>query len=113
MMKKTLVAAGVAATAAVLGAFALAGTASASEGTDAASSKGLITRTVHSHAAPSVYSPPVSALQKDQPVAVRCFVEGEKPPGSDNPYWFRITDANGSSFVEKSAIMVPPTTPRC
>jgi len=111
-MKKTLVASGVAALVLVVGTIGMAGTATAAEtgaatGT-AVASMGVITRDSHSFSAPTVYSPPVSALQKDQVVETLCVVEGQRHPGDGSPYWFRIRDDNGSSFVPRVAI-APPT----
>ncbi|RTL63395.1 MAG: SH3 domain-containing protein [Pseudonocardiaceae bacterium] len=110
MWRKTLVTGGVAAVVLALSAISM-GTASAAE---AASSKGVMKRSAHSFSAPTVYSPPVAWIERDTPVEVVCFVEGQRAPNSDSMYWYRIRqDHNGSSFVHNDNIAAPPTTRPC
>ncbi|GAA4558158.1 hypothetical protein [Pseudonocardia xishanensis] len=110
MTRKTLVAGGVAALLVTLFTIVTAGTATAAE---AAATKGVITRDSHSFSAPTVYSPPVSALKKDQVVETLCFLEGQRHPGDGSIYWFRIRDDNGSSFVPRIALKPPTDIRQC
>jgi len=107
MMRRMLVTGGVAA---VLLTVVAAGSATAAE---TAATKGVITRDSHSFSAPTVYSPPVSSLKKDQVVETVCFMEGQPHPGDGSIYWFRIRDDNGSSFVPRIAIKPPTDIRRC
>lgn len=109
MMKKTLVTGGVAAIVLALSAISV-GTATAAE---ASAANGAMRRAAHSFSAPTVYSPPISWLERDTPVDVLCFVEGQRPPNSESMYWFKIRDTDGTaSFVHKDAIAFPQSAAR-
>lgn len=109
-MRKTLVKGTVAAALVALGVIAAAGSATAAE---TAAARGEITRDTSSYSAPTTYSPTVSTLTRGQQVTVLCSIEGQRHPGDGSPYWFRVRDERGDSFVPRVAITPPADTPSC
>jgi hypothetical protein len=93
---------------ATVGLVGLAGVAGAAEHADPT---GLILAPTNSYSAPTNQSPAVKALSPGTGVQVVCHTEGQTVDG--NPNWFRISPADGSGFVHRSAISVAPVLPHC
>ena len=93
---------------------ATAGVSSASENSapsDAptATSRGVVTSTTTTHAAPYLAADKTGTLYKGSPVEVRCWVPGQVVDGKE--IWFML--GGGLGFAPRAAIQPDSTVPSC
>jgi hypothetical protein len=93
---------------AAVGVVGLAGVAGAAEYADPT---GLIIAPATSYSSPSNQSGPIRSLSPGTGVRTVCFTEGQTLVGNHN--WFRISEADGSGYVHRSAISVAPGLRHC